>query len=135
VIGNWAATLEVRGPGSGESTVHINDIAVDANTTLRFQTSNFAAPQSVRDGVIGNIAYTLEVYAGSIGNLGTRIAGPITGTDAGFNGKQLLLPEASQPSNGRMVIRLTRQITLTQFARGDTSYSAQGTISMIVITE
>jgi hypothetical protein len=128
--GNFAGEFTVEGSGTGTSEWVHQDLEMDlsdANATIT--ASGFTAPSDVL-GAVGSIEYQVTVYEGRIGRVGSVIAGPLTGTDSGLNGRSLFIDERAVPSNGRLVLRISRRLTLHPRGQGGQSYEVTGRLQV-----
>jgi len=126
ISGNFGGVYTVQGIGSGTDITQTNLIEVRTNRSLSFTANGFY-------GIglsVGQIAYGISLLQ-DFPNNGVTVAGPITGTDAGFNGSTVNLNAiTSLPPDGRATLKLTRQLTLTQAALGGHTYLASGLIQV-----
>lgn len=129
VVGNFASYYEAQGYGGNTDTVREDLIEVESNEGVKITTSGFTALKTPASSGC-SVAYALEICSGTVDNVGPVLAGPISGTDTGFNGKTLTLTAANAPFNGVMVLRLTRQLTLSKGAIGATKLTATGTLKI-----
>ena len=134
VIGNFGATFTVNGMGSSNSGRQDEYINITTNEPLTFQAANFTTLMNGGSSAstVGSISYQMQIYSGNSGLIGSALTSAVTGTDAGFNGAQLVLSGTSIPGNGQVVLRLSRTLTLTQLAEGATTYTASGTLVLTI---
>jgi hypothetical protein len=134
VSGNFGGTFTVTGPGSGTSTRQDEYINITTNQPLAFQASNFTTLMKGGSSAssAGAITYEMQLYAGTSSSIGSSLTGAVNGTDAAFDGMQLILTNANIPGNNEVVLRLSRTLSLTQLAEGGTTYTASGTIVLSI---
>jgi len=129
ISGNFAATYNVQGIGTGTDSTQTQSIWINTNRALSFYASGF---YGLYAGV-GHIDYTMSLFQDypSNGNLLSSTGG--AQTDGNFNGREVQLSSPSQlPPDGKMTLQLTRQLTLNQAATGGQAYVASGTIQVAI---
>jgi len=127
ISGNFGGVFNVSGIGESTSQTESNEISVTTNRPLTFSANSFKplmVGNSSEPGM-GSITYSMALFTGTPSHIGMRVSGPVTGTDAGFNGQTLSLTAAQVPANGNLVLVLTRTLTLTSAATG--AYKIVGT--------
>jgi len=126
INGNFGGVYTVQGIGTATDVVQSNFVEILTNRNLTFTANGFYGIGAT----IGTIAYTMSILQ-DYPNNGTTVAGPISGTDAGFNGGTIALNAlTSLPADGRATLKITRQLTLNQSALGGTTYTASGLIQV-----
>lgn len=131
--GNFGGTFTIHGAGSTTDVQRDNDIEVRSNRPLTFTTSGFTTLRKSdlsSAATVGSVAYGLGIYANY--PAGSQIGSSSTGTDTGFNGKTLSFALSDLATNGKMTLRLSRTLALTQLAAGTVDYNATGTIAVAV---
>lgn len=134
INGNFGGTFNVTGMGAGASSRSDNLIDIVTNRPLTFSTFGFTSIQENGSDApaIGSIGYEMQMYAGTSSSVGAALTGAVSGTDTGFNGQTLTLGGGSIPGDNRVVLRLSRTLTLSQVAKGGKDYTATGTISVSI---
>lgn len=134
VTGNFGATFTINGPGSNTSSREDEFISITTNEPLSFTASSFTTLMAGGSSAsaVGSIRYEMQLYYGTATSVGAAITGSVSGTDAGFNGAQLVLTNAEVPGNGEVVLRISRTLTLNQLASGATTYTASGTLVLSI---
>ncbi len=134
VTGNFGATFSVNGAGSNTSSREDEFINITTNEPLSFTASSFTTLMSGGSSAstVGSIEYQMQLYYGTAASVGAAITANVSGTDAGFNGAQLVLTSAEVPGNGEVVLRISRTLTLNQLAAGATTYTASGTLVLSI---
>jgi hypothetical protein len=130
VIGNFGGTFTVSGIGSSSSSRSDELINITTNRPLTFLAANFTILYAglSQANTAGNITYEMQLYAGSASSVGAALTGAVGGTDNSFNGSTLVLSSGIIPANGQVVLRLSRTLNLTQYAEGQTTYTASGVV-------
>ena len=134
VIGNFGGTFTVNGIGTASSSRSDEYININTNEPLSFTAANFTTLYSggSQASTAGSISYEMQLYAGTASSVGAALSGPVDGTDSGFNGGNIVLASGAIPSNGNVVLRLSRTLNLTQLAEGNTTYTATGQIVLSI---
>ena len=134
IIGNFSGTFNVHGAGSGASAQSDNFIDITTTEALMFTASSFTSLQlnSAPASSVGSITYEMQIYAGTSSSVGSPLTSAVSGTDAGFNGQSIILPLGSIPGDNRVVLRLSRILSINQLAAGAKDYTASGTISVSI---
>lgn len=130
--GNFGGTFTVHGAGSNTDVAESNDIEVRTNRPLTFTTSAFTVLQTGGAGAAttGSILYGLSLFSDYPAN--AQVGSTQSGTDTAFNGKTINVALSNLPTDGKMTLRLSRTLSLTQLSEGNTTYTASGTIALAV---
>ena len=130
ISGNWGFTFRVRGPGNAYSALPTTDISMDTNQQLTITTSNsgsIVASANVARANAGSVDYEFSILLN-----GTTVDGPDTGTDAGANGKTLIVPNPGILTPKVYTFRIRRRVNLTEEAKGGETYTATGRITITI---
>jgi hypothetical protein len=131
VSGNFAATYTVVGPGSATATTTTSLVNIETDVGLRFTATGFGVLRDSLNnaaGSVGSVIYELAVLNSS----GTVVSGPVTGTDTGINGQFVSVADPSGHFVREFTLRIRRTVALTQLAKGGETYTATGTIALLV---
>ena len=79
---------------------------------------------------MGSVAYSMAIYQGTSSQLGALVAGPVTGTDAAFNGQSIEIGGDHGPINESYVLVITRTLTITGGATGACTLVGTGYIGV-----
>jgi len=134
ISGNFGGVFYVTGVGGATSQSQSNLVNITTNRGLTFSAISFRplqlanSPESTR----GTVTYTMTLYQGSSSHVGSIVAGPVSGTDAGFNGQSLAIGTAQVPSGGNLVLVINRTLTLTGQATGACTLVGTGYIGVTI---
>jgi len=134
ISGNFGGVFYVTGVGSAMSQTQSNFVNISTNRALAFTANSFRPLQlgSSQEGAMGTVTYTMAIYLGNSAHVGALIAGPVSGTDAGFNGRTLSVNSAQIPSGGNLVLMIGRTLTLTGQATGACTLVGTGYIGVTI---
>jgi|GEM_PF-1958357 len=134
VSGNFGGIFNVNGIGTASSQTESNEISVNTNRPLTFTANSFKPLSAANSSVasMGSITYSMALYQGTPNHIGNLVSGPVSGTDAGFSGQSLTLVDAQIPSDGNLVLVLTRTLTLTEKALGAYKLVGTGNIGVTI---
>ena len=134
VSGNFGGVFYVSGVGSGLSQTQTNVVSVTTNRSLTFAANAFKpltlGPSA--ESTMGSVAYSMSIYQGTPSRVGALVAGPVSGTDSGFNGQVLTLTTAPSSSPEPYVLVITRTLSLTGQATGACTLVGTGYIGVTI---
>lgn len=134
ISGNFGGVFYVSGVGVGTSQTQSNLIAIVTNRSLTFTPTAFKPVVSTQGATtdVGSIAYSMAIYSGTPTQIGSLVAGPVAGTDAGFNGQSLSVTVPEQQGNENFVLVLTRTLSVSSSAVGQNTLIGTGSISVAI---
>lgn len=136
ISGNFAATYSVRGFGTSSDVQEDNLLEVRTNRALTFTPSGFS---KLLDGVadasaMGSITYQMGLYkdySSTVAGLGALVKQSSAQVDTAFV-SSVNSAMTDLPANGKLTLRLSRSLALTQLAQGTHTYSATGVIGLTI---
>jgi len=134
ISGNFGGVFYVTGVGSSMSQTQANFVNISSNRALTFTANSFRPLQlgNASEGAMGTVTYSMAIYQGNSAHVGALIAGPVSGTDAGFNGHTVAVNSAQIPSGGSLVLMISRTLTLTGQATGACTLVGTGYIGVTI---
>ena len=136
ISGNFSGTYPVRGFGTTSDVQQDNLLEVRTNRALTFTPSAFTTLMNgaVSASTAGSVTYQLGLYkdySSTVAGLGALVKQSAQQVDAAF-----ISPVNSAltdlPSDGKLTLRLSRTLSLTQIAQGAQSYSATGVVGLTI---
>ena len=134
ISGNFGGVFYVSGVGQGASQTQTNFVNVTTNRALTFSANSFK-PLSLgntSEGAMGSITYSMALFQGTSGHVGTMVAGPVSGTDASFNGQSISLLTNQISGPGNFVLMISRTLTVTGTATGASTLVGTGNIGVTI---
>lgn len=134
ISGNFGGVFYVTGVGSSTSQSQSNLINITSNRSLTFTAISFKPLQlgSSTESAMGTVTYSMALYLGNSGHVGALIAGPVSGTDSGFNGQSVSVNSTQIPAGGTLVLRISRMLSLTGQATGACTLVGTGYIGVTI---
>jgi hypothetical protein len=134
ISGNFGGVFYVTGVGGSTSQTQSNFVNITTNRALTFSAISFRPLQlgGSSENAMGTVTYSMALYQGNSAHVGALIAGPVSGTDASFNGLSVAVNSAQLPSGGSLVLRISRTLTLTGQATGACTLVGTGYIGVTI---
>jgi hypothetical protein len=134
ISGNFGGVFYVSGVGSAPSQMQTNTVNITTNRSLTFTTNSFKPLTLGQNSAesMGKVTYTMAIYQGNSGHMGALVAGPIGGTDAGFNGQTLSLGASPGQTNESYVLVISRLLTMSGQATGACMLVGTGYIGVTI---
>lgn len=134
--GNFAGTYTVRGFGTTTDSQQDNLIEVRTNRALTFTPSSFT---KLKDGAsdasaMGSVTYQIALYkdySATVGGLGALVSQSTAQVDDAFS-SAVSSAMTDLPTNGKLTLRVSRTLALTQLAQGTKQYIATGTLGLSI---
>lgn len=134
ISGNFGGVFYVSGFGQGSSQTQTNLVNITTNRALTFSANSFKplAVGNTSEGTMGNVVYSMALYQGTSAHVGALVSGPVSGTDASFNGQTVALIKAQVPTSGNFVLMISRTLTVTGTATGASTLVGTGLIGVTI---
>ena len=134
ISGNFGGVFYVSGVGGGTSQTQTNLVNITTNRSLTFSANAFnpLSLSQTSDASVGTITYSMAIYQGTSSQLGALVAGPVSGTDAAFNGQSIGVIGNRGPVNENYVLVITRTLTITSAATGACTLLGTGNIGVTI---
>ena len=134
ISGNFGGVFYVSGVGGGTSQTQTNLVNITTNRSLTFSANAFKplTVSQTSDASVGTITYSMAIYQGTSSQIGALVAGPVSGTDAGFNGQSVGVIGNHGPVSENFVLVITRTLTITSEATGACTLLGTGNIGVTI---
>ncbi len=134
ISGNFGGVFYVSGIGGATSQTQTSQVSVITNRSLTLAATSFRPLTSAQNPnpEMGTISYTMAIYSGTPSQMGALVAGPVSGTDAGFNGQTLSITVPEQQANENFVLVITRTLYVNPSATGQCTLVGTGNISVAI---
>ncbi len=134
ISGNFGGVFSVSGVGAGTSQTQSNLVNITTNRALTFWANSFKPLQlsGSSEGAMGSVTYSMALYQGTSSHVGALIAGPVSGTDSGFNGQSVAVNSAQISGGGSLVLLITRTLSLTGQVKGASTFKGTGFIGVTI---